>query len=368
MGNLYVHFPFCRRKCTYCALYSKCGISAVDRNAYVRALANDLPRELATAEIPGAGIRTVYFGGGSPALCELGPLFDSMKASGIVADEFTVELHPQDVTEDCLLRLREGGVNRISMGVQSLDDTTLAKMGRGYRLADAERAFALVRRYFDNAGIDLILGYPGDPCVGWDRLSSWGLRHCSAYSLILEPESRLYRQLDSGDRPQENFGDRPQGNNLPSDDQVLDQIAALSDYLAQIELDRYEISNYAVKDYECRHNLAVWRGEDYLGLGAGAYGRLGLKRTRNLGFPWGLSPEFWGLSPEIERVTPEADRKERTIFRLRTCEGLDASCYPEWGQTLKEFCKQGLLTQAGSVYRLTSRGTEVCDSILAELV
>lgn len=360
MGNLYVHFPFCRRKCTYCALYSKCNLSEADRRLYVQSLAEQLSMFLETFGTKASDLKTVYLGGGSPALGDLSALFRTFRSLGVCPQEFTVELHPQDVTEDCLARLREGGVNRISMGVQSLNDEVLAKMGRGYRLGDAERAFALVRRYFDNAGIDLILGYPGDPCTGWERLANWGLRHCSVYSLILEPESRLYRQLYSGDRPQ--------SVNLPTDDQVLDRLTEVSNYLDEIGLKRYEISNYAIDGFECQHNLAVWRGEDYLGLGAGAYGRIGLRRMRHWGFPWGLSPEVWGLSPEVEMVDSEADSKERTLFRLRTREGLDISKYPQWGQTLKEFCKQGLLTREGSIYRLMSRGTEVCDSILAELV
>ena len=118
-------------------------------------------------------------------------------------------------------------------------------------------------------------------------------------------------------------------------------------------LERYEISNYAVPGYECRHNLAVWRGEDYIGLGDGACGRIGLKRTK------------FGRE---ETVSAEFDEKERRLFSLRTKEGLDASNHPEWGQALQNACKQGLLTQSGSIYRLTDRGTEVCDSILADLV
>lgn len=116
---------------------------------------------------------------------------------------------------------------------------------------------------------------------------------------------------------------------------------------------RYEISNYAVPGYECRHNLAVWRGEDYVGLGDGACGRIGLQRTK------------FG---KTETVSPEFDAKERALFRLRTREGLDASNRPEWGQTLQKHVLAGLLTQSVSVYRLTERGAEVCDSILAELV
>lgn len=326
MSNLYVHFPFCRRKCTYCALYSRCDVSAEARAAYVRDLAVRLDGR--------PPFSTVYFGGGSPALCDLRPMFAALS---LAADaEFTVELHPLDATDETLARLRDGGVNRISMGVQSLDDATLAAMGRDYTLAEAEAAFRRVRRHFDNAGIDLIVGYPHDPCEGWAALSDWGLDHCSVYSLQNE------RGL----------------KDVPDDDFVLDHLRRISERLEEMGLRRYEISNYARSGFECRHNFAVWRGEDYLGLGEGACGREGLRRTRNFGVEGFRS----------EQVTPEADRLERQIFRLRTIEGLDASDHPEWAGTLGRAVSEGLLTQEGERYRLTVRGTEVCDAILAELI
>ena len=343
--NLYVHFPFCRRKCSYCALYSRAGVSQADRDAYVRRLAQEIGAECPT---PRASLRTVYFGGGSPALCDLRPILDALAVTAPVREdadgtvEFTVELHPLDVTEDLLKTLRDGGVNRISMGVQSLDDAILADMGRGYTVDEAERAFALVRSVFDNAGIDLIVGYPGEDksksgveVEQWREkffaLNGWGLKHCSVYSLQNE------RGLKG----------------VPDDDWTLDRLRHSAECLRAMGLERYEISNYAVPGFECRHNLAVWRGEDYIGLGDGACGRIGLKRTK------------FGKE---ETVSAEFDEKERRLFRLRTKEGLDASNHPEWGQTLQNACKQGLLTQAGSIFRLTERGTEVCDSILAELV
>ena len=343
--NLYVHFPFCRRKCSYCALYSRAGVSQADRDAYVRRLAQEIGAECPT---PRASLRTVYFGGGSPALCDLRPILDALAVTAPVREdadgtvEFTVELHPLDVTEDLLKTLRDGGVNRISMGVQSLDDAILADMGRGYTVDEAERAFALVRSVFDNAGIDLIVGYPGEDksksgveVEQWREkffaLNGWGLKHCSVYSLQNE------RGLKG----------------VPDDDWTLDRLRHSAECLRAMGLERYEISNYAVPGFECRHNLAVWRGEDYIGLGDGACGRIGLKRTK------------FGKE---ETVSAEFDEKERRLFRLRTKEGLDASNHPEWGQTLQNACKQGLLTQSGSIFRLTERGTEVCDSILAELV
>jgi len=161
------------------------------------------------------------------------------------------------------------------------------------------------------------------------------MRHCSVYSLQNE------RGLKG----------------VPEDDVVLDRIREVAGCLCELGLERYEISNYAVPGYECRHNLAVWRGEDYVGVGEGAYGRVGLKRT--VGRKTGVV---------TSTVTPEEDLKERTLFRLRTREGLDASRFPEWEPILVKCVQEGLLTQTGVIYRLTERGTEVCDSILTDLV
>ena len=340
--NLYVHFPFCRGRCAYCALYSRAGVPPSERAAYVRRLAREIDSRIPPPALP----KTVYFGGGTPALCDLSPLKSVFKhrktgQTCFPMFEFTVELHPLDVTPQKLDELESIGVNRISMGVQSLDDDVLRAMGRGYTAAEAERAFARVKSRFDNAGIDLIVGLPGDPCRGLDRLRSWGLRHCSVYSLQNE------RGLTG----------------VASDDAVLDRIRRFAEGLQGMGLARYEISNYAVPGFECRHNLAVWRGEDYIGLGEGACGRIG--RTRTIGRRTG-----YGES----EVSPEEDLKERTIFRLRTREGIDAAAFsdlpscPSLVGALDRHVAEGLLTREGTVYRLTARGTEVCDSILVDLV
>jgi len=342
-SNLYVHFPFCRRKCSYCVLYSRIGVSPVDRDDYVRQIASHL------LTLSPSHLSTIYFGGGSPALCHLSSLTSAL--CHLPSDcEFTVELHPLDVTEDKLLELSDLGVNRISMGVQSLDDSVLEHMGRGYDSATAARAFALVKKHFDNAGIDLIVGYPGEKGEIGEKvrgLRDWGLRHCSVYAL--QNERRLA--------------------NVPDDETVMNRLASVGTFLKPIGLDRYEISNYAMPGFECRHNLAVWRGEDYIGLGDGASGRIGLTRTLNFG----------GRNPKTETVTPEQDDIERTIFRLRTREGLDASRHPEWKTTLERFVQEDLLSltpsrtadrepRATDHYFLTPRGMEVCDTILSQLV
>jgi len=384
--NLYVHFPFCRGKCTYCALYSKAGVSRADRESYV----NSLTRSISPIFPNGDGSRhssplsTVYFGGGSPALCDLRPLFKVLNPLIDKNTEFSVELHPLDVTEETLQVLKDGGVNRISMGLQSLNDDVLKHMRRGYTFNEAEKAFRLIKEYFDNAGVDLIIGYPGD---SWgqsprlQRLADWGLKHCSAYSLILEEKSALFKLTQTGTVPPTTTGTVPL--KLYSDEEIMDELSFISHFLSEIGLKRYEISNYSAPGYECRHNMATWDGEDYYGIGIGAHGRIGLKRTRNW---WGQSPKTgtdapiysssltsipftqWGQSPEVETVSEEFDFKERKIFSLRTARGLDARDCPHWIERLDRFVEEGLLKKENLVYRLTERGFEVCDSILADLI
>ncbi len=348
MNNLYVHFPFCRAKCAYCALYSRAGSTPEARRAYCERMAEQIAALDATSSLT-----TIYFGGGSPALCDLSSLFDALRVRGNDC-EFTVELHPLDAQPQILEKLMIGGVNRISLGVQSMDDDVLKVMGRLHTAAEAEAAFRAVRAAgFANAGIDLIAGWPGTTTESWRttlaRAVELGLDHCSVYTLIREPKTRLDLAVRRGELA------------LPSDDAALAQIDAARAALAEAGLVRYEISNYARPGYECRHNLAVWRGEDYVGLGDGAHGRIGLVRTAS------------GVETS---VTSEEDAVERALFSLRTREGVSlervarlwpilAPRLPAWHETLEFFKRQGLLQDA---YRLTQRGAEVCDSILAELI
>ncbi len=389
--NLYVHFPFCRAKCAYCALHSRVGSSPEARRAYCSRLAAEIATWGTVPRIPGTDpekvgtvpqkegsvphFSTIYFGGGSPALCDLAPIFQILhelgtdpgkmgsvprEITGTVPEkwgtvpEFTVEIHPLDARPEVLEMLKKGGVNRISMGVQSFDDDVLKAMGRLHTAAEAEAAFRAVRAAgFTNAGIDLIAGWPGTTPDSWRttlaRATALGLDHCSVYTLIHEPKTRLDLTLRRGELE------------LPSDDVALAQIDAARTALAEAGLIRYEISNYARPGFECRHNLAVWRGEDYVGLGEGAHGRRGLVRT---------------ASGVETTVTPEEDAVERALFSLRTREGLSldrvarlwpilAPRLPDWREKLEFFKRQGLMQDA---YRLTSCGAEVCDSILADLV
>ncbi len=353
--NVYVHFPFCRSKCAYCALHSYAGRSEAERERYVADVARRLEELLAGS--PKRRISTLYFGGGTPSTCDLRPMFDALSRAGQRGQdgecgfEFTVEINPADASREMLARLRQGGVNRISMGVQSLDDSVLRSMGRPHSAAQAVEAWRMVRDAgFRNAGIDLICGWPGERdrrgvSDAWrrtvDAAASLRPDHCSVYTLILEPGTRL--EAEAAAKRLE----------IPSDDAALAELAEAQKALEGAGLERYEISSFSKPGMECRHNLATWRGEDYVGIGDGACSR-------------------------------EGGAVSRVIFRLRLLrEGLDpamaaeefpelAQRVPEWTETLDRLAREGLLDAVrlptSTSYRLTERGAEVCDAILAELV
>ena len=356
--NIYIHFPFCRSKCAYCALHSSVGRSSRDRRDYVARIIRDL-KALFTNPQPATRnpqLTTLYFGGGTPALCDLQPILDflSPHLNTSAPPEFTVELNPLDVTPELLRQLKAGGVNRLSMGVQSFDDPVLREMGRPHTSEQASQAWRMIRdEGFGNAGIDLICGWPAERHNGmisdaWrrslDEACALAPDHCSVYTLILEPDTRLSDEVSRGKVT------------LPSDDIALAELAEAERRLADIGLERYEISNFSKPGMECRHNLAVWHGEDYTGIGDGACSR-------------------------------EGSAVSRVIFRLRLLkEGFNpsnaAADFPElaprvqeWCATLDRFVSEGLLSARASdvpgnspTYLLTARGTEVCDTILAELV
>ena len=357
--NLYVHFPFCRAKCAYCALLSRAGATPAARAAYVGRVRGEVD-SLPARE---GGPLTVYFGGGSPALCDLAPLAGVLAPLAGAADEveFTVELHPLDATPHALDALRRLGVNRISMGVQSLDDAALAAMGRLHTAAEAEAAFRRARRAFPNAGLDLIAGWPGVSAAAWratlERALALEPVHVSCYTLIREPKTRLDLMARRGEVA------------IPGDDAALAQIDEAREAFSSAGLARYEVSNYALPGFECRHNLAVWRGEDYTGIGEGAHGREGLARTV-------------GLSAGYERrtVTAEEDAVERALLSLRTASGLDLSAaarrwpilaprIPSWLDTLCALAGEGILRETSPrVFAPTSRGFEVCDAVMSALL
>lgn len=336
--HLYLHFPFCRSKCAYCALLSRAARPETEKSAYVASLA----LAIENSNFAPKSLETVYFGGGTPSQCNLAPVFNAIAPLLAPGAEVSVEINPADASASLFDFLLQRGATRLSFGFQSLDDSTLKAMRRPHTARGAIDAFTLARSCgFENLGFDLIAGYPGVSEAAWlstlRRAIDLAPSHASCYTLIPEP------------------GTPVASSPVPSDDAALHQLDLAIDLFAAAGLERYEISNFARPGCECRHNLAVWHGADYAGLGEGASGRIGLSRT------------FSGAVADT--LSPERDRTEREIFALRTRAGLDSSRRPEWLAPLERFAREGLVFQyAPSRWRLTRRGTECCDSILQELV
>ena len=263
---LYLHIPFCVARCHYCDFNTFAGLDALFE-PYAAALREEIHR---AGEIRGhPAVRTLFIGGGTPTALPaslLASLLDACRESFDVQTdaEITCEANPGITDADVFAALRDMGVNRLSMGVQSLDDRELAWLGRIHGAAEAETAFAAARRAgFANINLDFMFGLPGQAAATWrntlERATALGPEHISLYSLTVEHGTPLYDAVRRGVQP------------APEDDLAADFYLLASDLLARAGYEQYEISNWARSGFQCRHNLVYWRNEPYLGFGAGAH-------------------------------------------------------------------------------------------------
>lgn len=378
-SHLYIHVPFCDGKCHYCGFFSVVAAPSVIE------LYNTLPAreyDCRLTRLPELGkvpLRTLYMGGGTPAMLGndgLKRLADALskRLPFDTLEEWTVEVTPTSASAALFATLATIGVNRISIGVQSFDDTILWRIGRRH---DAQAAITAVKRAQDagfvNTGIDLIAGLPGVTPTLWsetlERAISLSLTHLSVYALIVESGTPLARQVEDG-------------LELPGDDDQLAALAQAETALGEAGFARYEISNYALPGFECRHNLAVWRGHDFLGLGPSAASRVGRMRwTNSEDLEEYIHAVKHDAPPPADSTALDAveDAEERVIFALRLSEGIDlaaeASRFPAlagkvgvWEQRLADLVVHGITERVGDRWRLTARGREVCDAVLRELV
>ena len=381
LAHLYVHVPFCDGKCHYCGFYS--GVASEETRRQYAALPGRELRLLADAAAtpPLGAPRTIYFGGGTPAMLGEEGLHELVAGlrksiSFEAVEEWTVELNPAGLTRALVDTLRELGVNRVSMGVQCFDDEVLRSLGRRNTVQDVVRAVELLRAAgFTNVGLDLIAGLPGVSPALWraslEQAVALNVPHVSVYALSLEPGTQLALAVEQGEAV------------VPDGEAQLTALADAEEILGAAGLARYEISNFARPGCECRHNLSTWRGEDYVGLGPSASSRAGLRR-------WTNHPDLGGytrhlaaaaLPPrEEEALEPPADAEERLVFGMRLLEGINPAAfalrYPaaaprvaEWIATLARLERQQVtMRTADGGWRLTPRGREVADAVVTELV
>lgn len=378
--SVYVHFPWCLKKCPYCDFNSYAtGRDEVPHEAYADALL----RELASVSegLSGRALRSVFFGGGTPSLWRgdaLGRVLAAIRDAFPVehADlEVTVECNPTSLEVEKVDALADAGVNRLSIGVQSLDVARLSFLGRLHDGPLALAAIGRARARFARVSGDLIFGLPGQslPATLDDAraLLDAGLDHVSAYSLTIEPGTQFGELAKKGKLP------------LAVDDDVAEAFSSLEQELARHGLAHYEVSNYAKPGQEARHNLHYWEGGDYLGLGAGAVGCLAGRdhhATRRRGEP--LPDRYLTHAgsvrqhAQVERLTPVDRVNEALMLGLRTARGVDLEALEartgidvrqSASRAIERRIARGELELDGAVLRVPRRHWLALDSIVVDL-
>ncbi len=383
MRGIYVHVPFCVRKCGYCDFYSVAGGEEA-RDRYPALVEREMDLLLRAcpgeAEVPAD---TVYFGGGTPTVFgpdRLNRLLAAIRSRFPVTEdaEITTEANPGTVTGDDFARLREGGFNRVSLGIQSFRPETVAALGRIHSVEDARAAYRDARRArFSSVGIDLIFGNPGQTEADWqedlDRAVTFLPDHVSAYALTPEPGTPIHAAVGGGEIA------------LPDDDTVARMYTAARETLRAAGYRHYEISNFARPGKECRHNLKYWRRDGYLGLGPSAHGLLFPGESA----PFGLRTANPPSLPDYVRVLREGrpplgstracDRedawKESLIFGVRMAEGVSPSSIEkrngpppdEVRGAMEKLIGSGLLLREGDRLRLPEQYWFVSNEVLQRL-
>jgi len=371
--GVYVHWPFCKAKCPYCDFNSHVRHGGVDAVSFADALVRELsfmrglsgPRD----------VTSVFFGGGTPSLMPpsaVGQVLDAVAALWTVAPdaEVTLEANPTSVEAANFRGYRAAGVNRVSVGVQALDDADLAALGRRHTAQEALAAFRLAASVFPRTSFDLIYARPDQTCAAWRVELSRALReqqgHMSLYQLTIEEGTA--------------FADRHAKGTLsvPGEETAADLHDLTQELTEAAGLHAYEVSNHARPGHECRHNLVYWRGGDYAGAGPGAHARLSTADGRRA-FVTEKHPETWRdramrdghALVEDTLLDPGASAVERLLMGLRLDEGvtLDETLRVRIdAAALDSLADGGLIARDGGTIRATRDGRRVLDAVLRALI
>ena len=371
--GIYVHWPYCAAKCPYC-----------DFNSHVRVEFSEtrwsdaILRELefvAGLQTERPVVASVFFGGGTPSLMSgraVGRVLDRIAGLWSVEKgvEITLEANPNSVEQERFRDYRAAGVNRVSIGVQSLDEAALKSLGRLHGVEEARSAVRLAQGIFPRSSFDLIYARPGQTPEVWTReleeALAFGTEHLSLYQLTIEPGTAYATLARQGKLA------------IPDDDTAARLYDATENVCAASGLKSYEVSNYAKAGAESRHNLVYWRYGDYAGVGPGAHGRLTVDGRRiateaeRLPEKWLAAVEQRGSSLASADISSEAAR-EHLLMGLRLAEGIDLAAYSErWRSSpspsrIAELSDAGLLAAEGSRLRATARGRLVLNAVIAQL-
>lgn len=366
--SLYIHIPFCAKKCRYCD-FNSFNAPAPRISEYVKAL---------KTEIADAGdlyldrrIISIYFGGGTPSYIEQSHIVSVVELINEVFEvdrdaEITIEVNPGSADENKLKTYRDIGINRLSIGLQSMSDTELAVLGRIHDRKDFLRTYDdAAKAGFDNINVDLISAVPGQTVSSYEKslreVCGLSPKHISAYSLQLEEGTYMFEHKDEYDWP---------------DEETDRQMYHLTEeVLKEYGYGRYEISNYSKPGYECRHNLVYWQGGEYIGLGLSAASYTDFCRYKNTDSLY----EYLAGERAVENIKLSAtDRMEEYMFiGLRLIAGIsitgfkeifDKDIYEVYASPIKELCDNGLLESDGDRLRLTKRGIDISNYCLSKFI
>jgi len=373
---VYVHWPFCLSKCPYCDFNSHVRHGGVDEARFVRAYATEIAAT--AARVPGRTVSSIFFGGGTPSLMQpasVAAILDAIAKHWRVAPdvEITLEANPTSVEAARFRGFRAAGVNRVSLGVQSLDDAALKELGRLHSAQEALDAVAIARANFERYSFDLIYARPRQSLESWAaelrRALAHAGDHLSMYQLTIEPDTPFFGLHKAGKLV------------VPNEDLARDLYDLTQAICVKAGLPAYEISNHARPGGECRHNLVYWRGHDYAGIGPGAHGRLTID-GRRVATETEKRPESWLMRVEAagsglivdEKLTAGEAADEFLLMGLRLAEGIEPARYTALSGRTLDPKRIAILREEGAVetttdgrLRVTLSGFPILDAVVADL-
>jgi oxygen-independent coproporphyrinogen-3 oxidase len=374
--GVYVHWPFCLSKCPYCDFNSHVRHAAIDEQRFAHAFAREI--ETTAARAPSREVTSIFLGGGTPSLMQPRTVGAILEAIGrywrMASDvEVTLEANPTSVEATRFAGYRAAGVNRVSLGVQSLDDAALKTLGRLHSAREALEAVAIARRAFERYSFDLIYARPGQTPLAWadelKRAISEAAEHLSLYQLTIEEDTPF-------------FGLHAAGKLQTPDEATARTLYDVTHEICDSHgLPAYEISNHARPGAECRHNLVYWRGQEYAGIGPGAHGRLDFGGVRHA-ISNEKRPEAWLMRVEAnghgavvdEPLNSEERADEFLLMGLRLAEGIDPGRYAALSGRALDPDRIALLREEGAIeidasgrLRVTQSGFPVLDAVVADL-
>ena len=378
--ELYVHIPFCVRKCEYCDFLSA-PAGADTQQEYVRNLLLEIEQKgvLCTDY----EVTTIFFGGGTPSILKAGWIADILDAIHrnfkVRKDaEITIECNPGTLTFEKLSIYKSAGINRISVGLQSASDAELRELGRIHTYEDFLRSYDLIRKKgFSNVNIDLMAALPGQTLKSYEqtlrRVLALKPEHISAYSLIIEEGTPFYEKYEADELLREK-GEKPQM--LPSEETERLMYERTKELLLEHGYERDEISNYARRGYACRHNIGYWRRENYLGFGLGSASLLENERFHNT---TDLTDYLGGdyLAYEQEKLDKKSQMEEFMFLGLRMTEGISTECFRQtfglpvelvYGPVLEQQIADRLLRKEDGRIFLSERGLDVSNYVMAQFL